>query len=246
MVSFPVGSSIARAMVRKTAASGDSVNLNEKSGLAIVEKGRVFLSSGGERFASLGPGDFWGEETVVLQKSPNLFEATTDRKSSYFLIPAEVIREIPIVQWKLVETFRKRLVWFRSHAKLEWTKDYALEAKTDERQKRLFEVVRNLADCMEKPGKRGTCSELQSEVEKEGSRLFAMQENLMKKRRFPDLDHHRQEHEKMLEQIRRLDDKKRLLAETNHANVRDFLKDWMLTHTVLEDRKLKAFLAGRK
>jgi hemerythrin len=50
----------------------------------------------------------------------------------------------------------------------------------------------------------------------------------------------------MLEQIRRLDDEKRLLAETNHANVRDFLKDWMLTHTVLEDRKLKAFLAGRK
>ncbi len=249
MVSFPVGNRIARAMVRKTAAAGDSIRLNEESGLAIVEKGRISLSSGGERgserFASLGPGDFWGE-TAVLEKAPSLFEATADRACSYFLIPAELVREIPIVHWKLVETFRKRLAWFRTHAKLEWTKDYALGARTDERQKRLFEVVRDLADCMERSGKRGTCTELQSEVEKEGSRLFAMQETLMKKRRFPGLDHHREEHEKMLEQIRRLDDEKRLLAETNHANVRDFLKDWMLTHTVLEDGKLKAFLAGRK
>lgn len=216
-----------------------------ESELAILEKGRVSLSTGGQLFTSLAPGDFWGEVTV-LQKAPSLFDARAERECSYFIIPGDVLREIPIVHWKLMETFRKRLVWFRTHAKLEWTEDYALGARTNERQKRLFEVVRNLADCMEKPSKRGMCTELATELEKEGSRLFALQESLMKKRRFPELKHHREEHEKMLAQIRLLDDEKRLLEETNHRSVRDFLKDWVLTHTVLEDRKLKAFLAERK
>ncbi len=245
MVSFTVANRIAQAMIRMTARAGDSVRVTGESQLAIVEKGKVSLSAAGELFESLGPGGFW-DEVTVLEKAPSLFEATAERESSYFLVPGEVLREIPIVQWKLMETFRKRLSWFRTHAKLEWTEDYALGARADDRQKRLFEVVRDLADCLEQPGKPRTCRELQSEVEKEGSRLFAEQESLMKKRRFPEFDHHREEHVKMLAQIRRLDDEKRLLAETNHHSVREFLKDWMLTHTVLEDRKLKAFLAAKK
>jgi hemerythrin len=245
MVSFPVANKIARSIARKTASAGQCVHVTEESGLAILEKGRVLLSTGSNRYESLGPGGFWGE-TSVLQDAPDLFEATAERDCSYFLIPARALRDIPIVRWKLVETFRGRLAWFRTHAKLEWTKGYALGARTDGRQKRLFNVVRDLADCMERPGKSRMCSELTSEVEREGSKLFALQESVMKKRRFPGLKHHKQEHEKMLAQIRRLDDEKSLLAETNHASVRDFLKDWMLTHTVLEDAKLKAFLAGGK
>ena len=68
----------------------------------------------------------------------------------------------------------------------------------------------------------------------------------MEERRFPEIQHHREEHEKMLAQIKRLDDQESLLAETNHESVRDFLKDWVLTHTIIEDRKLKAFLAAKR
>jgi len=244
MVSFTVANRIAQAMVKKTAGAGEPIPVTGGS-LAIVERGKVSLSLRGEDLESLGPGDFWGEVTVV-EGAPSIFDARAERESTYFLIGGETLKEIPIVQWKLMETFRKRLFWFRTHTKLEWTKDYSIGARTDDRQKRLFAVVRDLADCLEKPGKARTCRELQSEVEKEGSRLFAAQETLMKKRGFPELNHHRAEHEKMLAQIRRLDDQKGLLEETNHGSVRDFLKDWVLTHTILEDRKLKAFLAAKR
>jgi hemerythrin len=245
MMSFPVVNRIAQAMERKIAGAAERVLTAGESHVAILERGRVSLFAGGEQIEILRPGDFW-DEVTVLENAPSLFEARAQRKSSYFLIPGGVLKEIPIVQWKLTETFRRRLVLFRTHARLEWTKDYALGARTDGTQKRLFEKVRILADCMEQPGKLGSCTELASEVEREGSRLFAMQESLMKKRRFPGLEHHRREHVKMLAQIRRLDDEKGLLKETNHASVRDFLKDWVLTHTVLEDRKLRAFLASKK
>jgi hemerythrin len=245
MISFTVANRIAQAMVRRTASAGDSVRVIGESQLAILEKGRVSLSTGGEHFETLGPRGFW-DEVTVLEKAPSFFEATAERDSSFFLIPGEVLREIPIVQWKLMETFRKRLSWFRTHAKIEWSEEYALGGRTDGRQKHLFEVVRDLADCLDQPSKPRTCRELQSEVEKEGGRLFAEQENLMKKRRFPELNHHREEHEKMLAQIRRLNDEKGLLQETNHRSMRDFLKDWVLTHTILEDRKLKAFLAVKR
>jgi hemerythrin len=245
MVSPTVGNRIAHAMTRETAAAGCSVRRAGEPQLAVLEKGKVSLSTGGRHFATLGPGDFWGE-AAGLQNMPSLFEAVAERACSYFLIPADALGDIPIVQWKLMETFRRRLFWFRTHATLEWTEEYALGARTDGRQKRLFEVVRNLADCMERTGMHGMCSELASEVEKEGSRLFAEQESLMRKRRFPELEHHREEHERMLSQIRRLDDEKGLLEETRHRSVRDFLKDWVLTHTILEDLKLRAFLSSRK
>ncbi|MGA2764182.1 MAG: hemerythrin domain-containing protein [Spirochaetia bacterium] len=189
-------------------------------------------------------GGFWGEVTV-LQKAPSLFEARAERDISYFLIPGEVLQDIPIVQWKLMECFRRRMFWFRTHTKFEWTEEYALGGGTDGKQKRLFDVVRDLAECLERPSKRRSCEELQSEVEKEGSKLFAAQETLMKRRRFPELDHHREEHERMLEQIRRLSDPRELLEETNHESVGDFLKDWVLSHTILEDRKLKMFLSEK-
>lgn len=245
MVSSSVSNRIAHAMTRQGAGAGSSVRVTGEPQLALLEKGRVSLSTGGEHFTTLSPGDFWAE-TSALHNAPSLFDATAERPCAYFLIPAEVLRDIPIVQWKLMETFRQRLAWFRAHAELEWTEGYAVGARTDGRQKRLFEVVRNLADCLDRQGARGTCSDLASEVEKEGSRLFAEQESLMRKRRFPELKHHREEHEKMLAQIRRLDDEKRLLEETRHRSVRDFLKDWMLTHTLLEDLKLRAFLSSRK
>jgi hemerythrin len=243
MVSFTVANRVAKAMVRKTAGAGEHVT--SQSQLAVLEKGKVSLSTAGEQFESLGPGGFW-DEVTVLENAPSLFNATAECDSSYFLIPAEVLREIPIVQWKLLEMLRKRLHCFRARAKLEWTEEYAIGTKTDSRQKHLFKAVRDLANCLERPRKPRICRELQSEVEKEGGRLFAEQEILMKKRRFPELDHHRAAHEKMLAQIRRLDDEKGLLEETNHQSVRDFLKDWMLTHTILEDRKLKVFLAEKR
>ncbi|HTP58026.1 MAG TPA: cyclic nucleotide-binding domain-containing protein, partial [Spirochaetia bacterium] len=244
-VSPAVSNGIAHAMIRRTASAGHSVRGTGERHLALLEKGRVSLSTAGEHFTVLTPGDFWGEAAAV-HNAPSLFDAAAERACTFFLIPAETLRDIPIVQWKLMETFRQRLAWFRAHAKLEWTEDYALGARTDGRQKRLFEVVRNLADCLDKPGARGMCSDLASEVEREGSRLFAKQESLMRRRRFPELKHHRQEHAKMLAQIRHLDDEKRLLEETRHRSVRDFLKDWMLTHTILEDLKLRAFLSSRK
>jgi len=188
----------------------------------------------------------FGSQDVLIPAEREVSTATAQVDSSFFLIPGEVLREAPIVRWKLTETFRKRLFWFRNHAKLEWTKDYGLGGETGRYQRRLFKVVRDLADCLEWPGKPRACAELQSEAEKEGSELFSAQETLMKRRQFPGIERHREEHERMLAQIRRLDDRKTLLEETNHESVRDFLKDWVLTHTIIEDRKLKAFLARKK
>ncbi len=246
MVSFAVANRIALSMIRKKVRAGDSVRIRERSRLAMLEEGRVSLSAGGERFESLGPGDFWGEVTV-LEGAPGVFDATAEVDSTIFFIPGAILRDIPIVRWKLTETFRRRLGLFRAHARLEWTRDYALGSGTDGHQKRLFQVVRDLADCLEQsPGQPQSCAELRDEAEKEGGELFAVQEALMERRHFPGIEHHREEHARMLAQIRRLGDQKALLEETSHESVRDFLKDWVLTHTVLEDGKLKAFLAAKR
>ena len=184
MVSSPVINRIAQVMARKTAKSGDSVRVRGGSRLAILQEGSVSLSTGGDRLESLGPGGLWGE-TAVLRNGPSLFEARAEQDSSYFLIPGEVLRDVPVIQWKLMESFRKRLFRFRAHAKLEWTRDYAVGKGIDGTQKRLFKVVKDLADCLEQPRKPRSCSELQSEVVREGSELFAAQESIMERRRFP-------------------------------------------------------------
>ncbi|HPI76602.1 MAG TPA: hypothetical protein PLK80_07685, partial [bacterium] len=69
----------------------------------------VEVSSNGRVVDVIGEGDFYGEESVVFGESC-LLTARASRDSVAHKIAPDAIRYVPIVQIKLLETFKRRMV----------------------------------------------------------------------------------------------------------------------------------------
>ncbi|MEK7699778.1 MAG: cyclic nucleotide-binding domain-containing protein, partial [Planctomycetota bacterium] len=74
----------------------------------MLYEGELQLCKNNQVIETIKPGDFAGEETI-LYNVPPVFDISTTKKSKVFHIPKDVLVDIPIVQWKLLETLGKRL-----------------------------------------------------------------------------------------------------------------------------------------
>lgn len=108
-VSCPLKSKIAHAMSPVSYARGENLPTGKGEGLFLLADGEVTIYSANEPVESLKPGGFFGEEWIVNQ-SHSLFTAVAVQTSRGYVIPEELISHIPIVQWKLLEVFKKRML----------------------------------------------------------------------------------------------------------------------------------------
>jgi len=85
------------------------------------------------------------------------------------------------------------------------------------------------------------CVKLISELIRYTEFHFSSEENFMEKYQYPEIDHHKMEHKKLLVNLR-----ERIISfdydNINFEEVVTFLLDWFKTHTVSEDKKLAEFL----
>jgi hemerythrin len=243
MVSFSVLNRIAQSMQRRTAIAGESVRVAGTSELAMLEQGSVSLSWGGVPMATLKPGGFWGEVTV-LHQAPGLFEARADLPSTYFLIPGEAIENIPIVRWRLTEEFRKRLAWFRTAVRVAWNDEFAFgESGVDEQRRLFFRGVREYI-ALRGEAKDDHAHRIHDLIEA-ARRLFQQEELFLQSSAYPGLEQHRTDHVRMLAQLSSVAASPEGLRESRHETIGDFLKEWLFSHTMIEDRKVKPFIAER-
>ena len=76
----------------------------------------------------------------------HLFEARALLPSTLYAIPAETIEDIPVVQWKLMETYERRLKGFRAEVRFVWDDSYVIGIpEIDEQHRLLFDMIEGLA-----------------------------------------------------------------------------------------------------
>jgi CRP-like cAMP-binding protein len=76
--------------------------------LFLVEEGTLVLGYEGQVIETVGPGGFCGEESLFFRGGGNLtIRALTATRG--LAIPAKLLLSIPIVGWKLLETYERRL-----------------------------------------------------------------------------------------------------------------------------------------
>ena len=80
----------------------------KKNTLYIVKKGRVETVFAGKAVEFLHSGNFFGEDTVLFGSKPNK-RLKVLSNSEIYTVPGSVISEIPVVRWKLMETYQRRL-----------------------------------------------------------------------------------------------------------------------------------------
>jgi hemerythrin len=73
-----------------------------------VKEGQIEIFYGNRLIETQGIGGFFGEENVLFE-SKNLFSAVTTKESVILHLSKDEIKNIPILEWKLLESYERRL-----------------------------------------------------------------------------------------------------------------------------------------
>ena len=107
MISYPVKIRIARHTVLSKHKKGDTFNPDEK-GFAFLKTGKAVLWDNGRLVRILTPGDFWGVGAVLGGLSQNISVEIVKDVTTYRITNPEVLRQAPILRWKLLEKTGQR------------------------------------------------------------------------------------------------------------------------------------------
>jgi len=107
MVTYPVQNKIAQQLLSRTFIEGDTIPDKGESTLLLLEEGELTIHSGGNIIETISPGQFCREETI-LNEGVKTFEVNVTKPSKVFFIPGDILTDIPVVMWKLLETQEKR------------------------------------------------------------------------------------------------------------------------------------------
>ncbi|MCP4273808.1 MAG: cyclic nucleotide-binding domain-containing protein [Gammaproteobacteria bacterium] len=108
MLSYPVINNIANKINIRSYSKGENIQIENKSILILLKEGEIIISTDGKVINTIHPGDFCGEENI-LNDSPEPYEICATEDSDIYEIPGNILEDIPVVLWKLLETSEKRI-----------------------------------------------------------------------------------------------------------------------------------------
>ena len=128
--------------------TGETLSSGREPSLYLIKSGKVDLFLGERVIDSLSPGDFFNESSLLFD-TPSLFKARPDKNSVVYNIPGAVLADIPIVRWKLLETYEKRLnkAVCNEHddSPFQWQEEYSVNvAVIDEQHRELYAIAKLL------------------------------------------------------------------------------------------------------
>ncbi len=263
MVSFPLQIRIARAMERRFLKEDDVLAPQGKAEILLLEEGLVSVFLGARPIENLKPGGFFGEETLMrgARELPpdwrkrfarpsargrggsgehHLFEARALLPSTLYAIPADVIEDIPVIQWKLMETYERRLKSFRAEVRFVWDNSYLIGLpEIDEQHRLLFDMIEDLAAVAEGRSAGDGMTDMMGRLVALARSHIQYEEILAA--RNPDQGYAASANDRA-DFIRKIEGLARTLlnapVDALHTTV-EFLKDWVIDHTLIEHRRFR-------
>ena len=213
--------------------------------LYLLSKGEVDLVVGPRLVETIGPGGFWGEERIV-SPAPTICEARAGTAGACYAIPAAVLGSVPVVQWELQETFERRLRTFRSEFRFEWSDAFRIGVeKLDSEHRRLFALVNELSETIGRTGKINGHEKQKKELLQFTREHFHNEESLLEDTGYPRLELQRRDHRELLARLERFAGAEERRARPRAQTAVDYLKDWLIRHTLIEDLKYRDFFEER-
>jgi hemerythrin len=108
MLGCPLKSRIAKGMIAFTADPDTELISENSDELFILREGHAEIVCDGVSVDKIGPSGFYGAEHILFHKDTHL-HARAISPVKGFRIAASVLEGIPIVHWKLLETYEKRM-----------------------------------------------------------------------------------------------------------------------------------------
>jgi hemerythrin len=241
-ISYPVQNRLARTMTLQSYPDEKEIPKEERSGIHIVKQGKLEIYINEDVFETVHAGNFIGSGNVLLG-TLSLFQVRALKNTEVYYIPRDTILEIPIVYWKLLEIYEKRMRMILNPDLIsipifQWRDEYSINvSEMDNDHKRLFEISNMLYEAINSDGNRSEMENILNLIINHTGQHFDREEDLMEKYNFPERNIQHKQHELFRETV--LEYKRKFKSNEIEIDMHfiNLLKDWVINHILTEDRK---------
>ncbi len=107
MISSSITAGLARAIRRFSLHPGDRIE-PDPAELCLVHEGSLAVFIAEAPVDRVGPGGIFGEEGILLRSS-SVSSAVAETEVEAFALPSAALERIPAIEWKLLETYERRI-----------------------------------------------------------------------------------------------------------------------------------------
>lgn len=217
------------------------------NGVYIVKSGTIELKLDNHVIDTLTDGGFWGE-SLILYQTKSIFDVNVIESSNVFYIDAEVIRKIPVILWKLLETYQKRMQTIFSPdlvniPAFQWRDEYKNNIELlDQQHEQLFNILKDLYIKIKEKAEYTELKESLEYLVTYTAKHFHDEEEIMLKHNFPGYNLHHKKHEGLIHEISEFQSQFVSSKKQLSTHFISFLKRWVIDHILTEDRKYGPFL----
>lgn len=246
-VSYATQNRIARDMEWCVLGAGEEISTDEKEpSLYFVIAGCVERFIGDSVLETIEAHGVFGEE-LLLFETPGLFRLRVASELTAYKIPHDTIGAIPIIRWKLLESYNRRSRgWIESDSGsgtlLQWHDEYSVSVpEMDDHHKKLFAMSERVIQAVslgdEQVGERALAFLIDY-----ATFHFEEEEKMLRRQAYPDLDQHVRLHQRLVEKIQQLERELKSDQFQTQLDLGVFLKEWILGHVLTEDQKYARYL----
>ena len=247
VVSYPMQNRLAQAMQPYHYSAGQVFPTEVSPSIFLVKHGKLQRYIDEDVYETLSVGQFFGEECVLFETT-SMFQVRTVEAAEVYQIPGDVILDIPVVRWKLFETFQKRMGLvlkpkLTGTPPFHWQEDYSLNIqKIDIQHRAIFERANKVYDAIVSNKERSVTDNALNFLIRSLEFHISEEETLMKRQNYPDHEFHRKKHETMISELKELQGKIGQPGFEADKAFSDFFKKWIITDILTEDTKYAHFL----
>ncbi len=247
-VSIPVMNRLVRAATEMSVDPGLPVDEGADC-LFLIRAGVAERRIEGKVVEVLESGDFFGESMVLHGHRP-VGGIVVRAACDLIAIPGAMLRDIPIVRWKLFETYLRRLRLLLAPpgdgAAFPWNADYAVGVPLIDRQhQKLFEIANRVILALDR-GHDADIRATMSELLDYNNYHLVEEMKYLEGMSFPEIEHHEEMHKKLISDIFVM---KRDLETCDggrlpmvRSDFVEFFQAWVVDHIFKEDRKFARYL----
>jgi hemerythrin len=247
-ISTPIHNSIAKQSIEKSIPVGPVDMMDAQDYLYIILSGEVTLRLKDRVYRKLGVGDFFGEG-MSLFRSPPLTDIYADTPVEVFLIPRTLISQIPIVRFKLHETYEMKVSFLMNsgwdHSRLELVEGHEVgHHQIDLLHRKLHIMSMRVVDLVGNGCSKEFILLALNFIAQSSERHFKQEEHLMEIYQLPRLEEHCLAHEYLLKQLsQHMNENDPILSDETAAL--KFFRTWLLSHHEAFDCQLAKELNAR-
>jgi hemerythrin len=179
---------------------------------------------------------------------PAIFKVRAIKDTEVYNIQEQILSEIPIVHWKLFETYERRIRKILNPELVsipifQWREEYNTHIKEmDEHHRALFQTANKLYEEIHSGRNQSVMEDTLNFLIRYTEEHFTQEEKLMEDYDFPEYEVHIKHHVRLIQEVQELKSKYAAGEIRMDMSVVNFLKDWIINHILTEDRKYGPYL----